>query len=729
MLFTSTPEGVLFHNAEGGFTLKSRSAYRFASLLVPYLDGRHRVADICAALRPDQRDMVVHLVTALYERDLARDLPVEVGIDLPAAVHRRFAAQLAYIEHYRDSPQARFRRFRDTAVAVLGTGPVARSCARSLIRNGVAGVGVHPAADQDDPRLAEVLAEADELTAAGCPAEIATIDPAPSTWSDLAPYDVVVVTDEVAAPGRTLPLLASAVPAGRTLLPMWSFGERAVVGPMSTAERLGCWTCALLRLGANGDRGAAADLWSGSSSLLTAAPSGQQPLEPVAAMLGNLLSYEIFRITTGALPPETDGKIIIQNLTSVDVLAETLLPHPACARCVTHATRQAGHRTAARVTPADLDAELAGDTTTADPEGQQAAAEVILADLDRRSVLIGRHAGVFIAFDDDAWTQTPLKVSMVEVSLGHGPRRRIAAFDIHHVAGARRAALHLAAEVYAAWAPPAPSDFDEPAGPALPRVSPAALAIASGTTDGGSASIRYRTATSLLTGAHRRVPAGAVQPLGPDNRDRMFLTGPAGDGAGPSAAAATWHGLRSAWCHLALLAAIRGRTPLRRVVLRAPYGGPELEFLAKSADNLGVTLELLDLTPAAPGGMHVLLARYTDAGTGATGWRAGAHTSWNRAAVAAVRDLLGSVQLGRQLADGTAVDSGDPLLTDFDPGTLTPVDDVAVPTSTGQRRPGLLADAVRACGYEPLVVETTPVDLRIGGVTTVRVLLARQEDR
>lgn len=735
VLFTRTPDGVLFHNAEGGFALNSKSAYRFAALLVPYFDGRHRVADICAPLGPNQRDMVVELVSALYERDLARDVPVETGpgSDLPDEVAHRFAAQVAYLEHYGDEPVARFRRFRDTPVAVLGAGPIARSCVRSLIRNGTALVGSYPAADRGLPRFDDIATEARELTADGCPAEIVALDPGGDTltWPDLAPYDVIVVIGGESAPGQTLRLLTPGVPVGRTLLPLWTFGDRAVVGPMSTADSRGCWVCAALRLGGNGDRGAAADLWSGVGLPVIAPAPPHPPVGPVAAMLGNLLGYEIFRITTGALPAETSGKVIIQNLDSLDVLAEDLLPHPSCALCTPPRDERApaGRTSLEPAGPTGLaSADLTAVVTTGiavEPSDPQAEADAILAELNDRAVLVARHAGVFTRFDDDAWAQTPLKVSRVEVSLGHTGLRRIAAFDVHHVAGARRRALHVAAETYAARVP---SRSGGPALPELPLVSPARLSLASGVTDGTDELTRWYPATSLLTDARCQVPAAAVRPLGPDNRDRMFLTGPAGSGAGGSLAAAAWRGLRSALCHLVMQQSIRGLTGPRRVALETTVGSPELEFLIKSAGNLGVDLELLDLTPVGSAGVQVLLARHVDQSTGVTEWRAAAHASWSRAAVDAVRDLLGAAQLRRQLPAGQPVDDGDPLLTDFDAGTLVVTGVVAARTDV-RHSWAELAAAVRESGYDALIVPTTPADLRIGGIVTARVLLARQEDR
>src|SRR5690606_30136981 len=51
VLFTETPDGVIFHNADGGFQVTSPSAYRFATLLVPHLDGSRTVAEICTGFK------------------------------------------------------------------------------------------------------------------------------------------------------------------------------------------------------------------------------------------------------------------------------------------------------------------------------------------------------------------------------------------------------------------------------------------------------------------------------------------------------------------------------------------------------------------------------------------------------------------------------------------------------------------------------------------------------
>jgi hypothetical protein len=60
---------------------------------------------------------------------------------------------------------------------------------------------------------------------------------------------------------------------------------------------------AALRLGSAGDAAAAAGLWAALA--LEVPPPGPALPGPLAAMVGNLLGYEVFRLRTGALPVET----------------------------------------------------------------------------------------------------------------------------------------------------------------------------------------------------------------------------------------------------------------------------------------------------------------------------------------------------------------------------------------------------------------------------------------
>lgn len=418
VLFTETPGGVLFHNADGGFHLTGRTAYRFASLMVPHLAGHHRLGDICQGFGPAQQAMAAELVKTLYERGFARDIPDDettagtatdtttdatrtpvpngspdpLPAALPDAVTTRFAAQIAYADHYADGSLARFRRYRTTRVAILGAGPVARWCALSLVRNG----GGHLAVEGDAHTDPTLLAEIAELATQDCPVTLDRLPTATSGWTALDGYDIVVVTGADAA-ARTHALLSAGVPDGKTLIPAWTFGRRSVTGPLSKAGSTGCWSCAVLRLGGNTDAGTAADIWSEVAGGATARAAGHSPLTgPVAAMSGNLLGYEIFRLTTGVLPAETDGQVLVQDLESLDVMAEPVQPHPRCALCApaTKSPRPA--------LPGGLTLPI---TPTVESAGE---AEALVEGLNRISTALVRpFTGIFSRYDDESLTQTP----------------------------------------------------------------------------------------------------------------------------------------------------------------------------------------------------------------------------------------------------------------------------------------------------------------------------------
>ncbi|MFD5896802.1 TOMM precursor leader peptide-binding protein [Streptomyces sp. NPDC060366] len=727
VLFTETPGGVLFHNADGGFHLTGRTAYRFASLMVPHLAGHHRLGDICQGFGPAQQAMAAELVKTLYERGFARDIPEdETGPDasdasgapapdvLTDAVTTRFAAQIAYADHYADGALARFRRYRTTRVAILGTGPVARWCALSLVRNGCAGLAVEGDADSDPTLLAEIA----ELAAQDCPVTLDSLTAHPG-WTALDGYDVVVVTGPDAS-ARTHALLLAGVPEGTTLIPAWTFGRRSVTGPLSKAGSTGCWSCAVLRLGGNTDAGTAADIWSEVAGGATGGASGRSaPTGPVAAMSGNLLGYEIFRLTTGVLPAETEGQVLVQDLESLDVMAEPVQSHPRCALCAPAAVAPRPAPPGGLTPPVTPTVESAGD------------AEALVEDLNRIStVLVRPFTGVFSRYDDESLTQTPLKISRVELAVGHGPRRRIAAFDVHHLAGARLRALYAAAEAYVEHVVPITPEIVAPGSPAPDEgVVPDRLTTGSGTGAGAGAVGAWLTATSLLTKESVKVPAAAVRPFGPYNTERLHQATTAGAGAGPTPQEAAGRGLLSALAHGALLRAVRGEA--RGALVTSPAAGepdadPELVFLLKSVPNVGIRAELVDLGEQEHSGAHVVLARETggvdgDRPEGLGRWAVAAGLSRTAAACSALRDLIGQVQLGAE-DPATAVDTGDPLMGELAAATVLLTAEPVAADATATTFDAVL-DRLREAGRDVLYVATTPADLPAGGISTARVLL------
>ncbi|MFF2654555.1 TOMM precursor leader peptide-binding protein [Streptomyces sp. NPDC058045] len=731
VLFTRTPTGVLFHNAYGGFNVVTASAYRFASALVPHLDGRQRVAELCAGLGEKQRGMVVQLVAALYARGFARDATESAPVEVPPAVAERFAHQLDYLDHYSDGAAERFLRFRSTAVCVLGDDAVARWAAVGLLRNGCAAVAVTETGSGAGvlrPELhgvsgtADVEAEAQALGKADCAPRLDRL-PAPAAgtygWADLDGWDTVLVTGGPGGYRQILRLLCEGVPDGRRLLASWTFGNRAVVGPVMTAGTPGCWSCATLRLGAAGEAADSAELWAAAGP---AAPLGTAPptvAGPLAGMLGNLLAFEVFRLTTGAPPAETGHQIIVQDLDSLDVLTEPLLPHPRCPFCA-----PAQDTAEVAYTPGTLHTADAADEAPAPPAdgaADQDAARAALAELELRDVLVHPAAGVFTGYADDDWDQTPLKVSTVRLGTGPGRVREISAADVHHVAGARMAALLRAAEVYADHVVP-PRVVD--AADERRRIAPAALALSTGLDVPAEQVAHWSAATSLLDGRRVLVPTAAVRTLGPYNEQDLFERTPAGTGAGATPRAALTRALRTALTRDALSRAVHRTAPVTTVDPQSLTGQPELLFLQRAAEILGADTTVLDLTAAGGHTLPIVLARHTDPESGTVRWAAGSGLRLGDAVREALQVLLGAEQLRRATGEP---DTGDPLWGDLDVTTLV-AEGTARLADTATTW-GAVLDAVATAGRDVLVVPVHAPDLAAGELYTVRTLLTRGEHR
>ncbi|MFD8295472.1 TOMM precursor leader peptide-binding protein [Streptomyces bauhiniae] len=712
VLFTRTPDGVLFHNAHGGFNVVTRNAYRFAALIVPHLDGERRVEELCAGLGDKQRDMVVQLVRALYARGFARDAgPRPTGSPLSPQVTARFAHQLDYLDHYADDAHGRFARYRDTRVAVLGDDEMAGWAALGLLRNGCATVAVtvEDAAEgalDHEPRSTGLDAEVASLTEAGCAPTLTRLGGGTLGWADLDGWDTVLVTG-AGAPAQLLRLLTEGVPDGRRLLGAWTFGERAVVGPVMTAGTPGCWSCAALRLGAGSDAADSADLWSGLGPAAPLGTPARVPTGPLAGMLGNLLSFEVFRLVTEALPAETRNQVIVQDLNSLDVLAEPLLPHPRCRFCAP-AEPKAPDGAALRVPHADDEPAV----LPADGPADEAAAKGDLAALEVRDVLVREAAGVFGGYADDDWEQTPLKVSTVRLGISPGRVREVSAIDVHHVAGARLAALFRGAEVYAEHVVP------PRVGGEGHRVAPTELALSSGLEAPVDRVAAWSEATSLLDGRTVLVPTGAVRTLGGWNDQGLFERTSAGTGAAGTPRAALARALRSALAHDALRRTVRREAPVRLLNLNSLTQDAELLFLLRSAENLGVTVEVLDLTEGAAA-LPVALARRTDPESGAVRWAPGSGLRPREAVLEALRDLLGAEQMRRA---GAEPDLGDPLWADLEAAALVPEGEPVPLRAEGTDWAGVL-DALVAAGRDAFAVPVAAPDLAAGEIHAVRVLL------
>lgn len=738
-VFLRVDTGVYLRHSESACVLKGRLVYQWISALGPRMNGEHTLAELCAGLDDDQRRTVLRLTGALLERGFVRAVPSLGDTAPPPAVPARFRPQVGLIEHLAgaagDAPAVRFGRFRSARALVTGPAPVLAAAVRGLVRNGMAEVGYVTPADDDVDVAGTVGREVAELRAADVPATVTALPAGDAVpWSG---HDIVIAAAEGAGIARLLGLSRALVRAGRRaprLLPVVIAGERLVLGPLSGTTQGPCWLCAQLRLGANGDPAAAADLWR-ELALGRAVDRRARAGGTVAEMIGNAAALETFRLFTGQLSAAGERDVVVQDAVTLESVRETLLPHPECPLCREAANRPPGRSAkiapgtpgtgggpAAAPAPVTVRVPAAEAGTSADGTDEQV--------YERAAGLVSPRLGVLSGWADETLEQVPLKIGRVRVTGAGalaGGRRAFTGFHTETLMGARLAALRAALSWYAGTCPDRP-DIVTGAPPELAAaghqvVAGPHLPTWSGLRPGDDAPRAYVPAVSLAGGSAALVPHAAVYPFSAADRHAAFERTPAGAAAGASRGEIVAAGLAGALAYRGLLRAIRGIEPGRALPDAVAAGDEEARFARDGLARLGLGVRVYALPAAAPAYAVLAVAGERPA------WSVGAALSARDAVRAALRDVLGQAQA--LAAEGTPPDLGDPLLAGFDPRTAWAAGDADPAVWAAGAATGLdeALTALASAGVEAYLVDTTPPDLRAAAaIGTGTVLLAERPD-
>jgi bacteriocin biosynthesis cyclodehydratase domain-containing protein len=701
VIWLRSDEGVYVRSAQSAMLLRGSSTYRLMSAISPYLTGEHSVVELCAGLPRAQSAAVANLVGALLERGMAHDLRQSAQRELPAPLADRFADQLAFLGHFADDPVDRFLAYRTARVVVIGAGHALHAVATGLLGNGLGTLRLAGAAVTDPHRPAI------ESTAATLAAtvEIASAD------VDLSDVDLLAYCADETDLALVARLAGRCRAAGVRFLPAVLRGRRALLGPLVGPDRAGCWTCAQLRLAANDPPEVAADTWR-SIALGPVTPDPSAPTETVSRMIGNAAAFDVFRELTGALPPDTQGAVLVQDTLTLESGVARLIAHPRCPAC-------AG--TGLRAAPAAPD-------------------ETDESRYERLTALVDHRTGPFAEFTDDALRQSPLPTGRLRVAPPAGPDgavREFVGFDVQTVLRARLSAARTAVGHYADRLAAVPVRVGVPADLDAPAIGADRLGTWAGLRAAGpDEPTGWLPAVSLLTGERQYVPAGAVFPATRWNSDRVFEAGPAGLGVGADAEAAADAGLLTALAYRALDRMLRGVAAVTALDPDAlPDGAEHLTFLRDCLRHLGhsPTLRLIEDGPVpvvlagfGPPAGSTQPAGSTPAGSTPAGsvWRVGVAGDRAGAVREALTLLLGGAQLDAY--HGGAADLGDPLVADLPPviAATAPPSGEAAPAD----RPAILRH-LADLGHDALFAVTTPADLAsVGGFHTGRVLLARPAD-
>ncbi|MFH8385761.1 hypothetical protein ACH4E7_33340 [Kitasatospora sp. NPDC018058] len=415
------PEGAYIRSNLGGSMLKGASTYEWIQRIAPLLDGTRTLGELCAAVPEQSRAALAKLTLLLLGKGYVKNVLDDRPHTLTADLARTYAANIAFIEYFVDSPELRFERYRDGAVVLAGAGPLLQALANSQLRSGVRTVSVAPFAESpfDRDRVAEHLAAARALD----PDQQVAYLGADADDRLVAGAAMVLHVADRPMIERALRLPRAARAADAAFVQAVAVGDEAWIGPVIGKDGdATAWESAWRRLRALAPDLAGADLRDHPEL----APS-EFLRGPTVALVANQLCFAAFRHLTGIDQGQAADQLVRFDLETLETATHAFLPHPLALPAVP-----------------DDPARLAV-LCTAPPVDDE--------ELGRRAVdCVDARTGVFAEITERDYEQLPLFVSEVVVSdpvgLVGGP------FPVHgygeSVVESRQRAVRRAFERYAA---------------------------------------------------------------------------------------------------------------------------------------------------------------------------------------------------------------------------------------------------------------------------------------
>lgn len=710
-VFLQTEDGVFFQSDRVVFRLKGKSIGRWISALGPYMNGEHTLDELCNGFAPAQREMLTQLVNTLLQRGVLKDAVFEIPEPLPASLRRQFAAQIAYIDHFTDRPQEKFKAFRESRVLLAGSGESLTALALSLMRNGLRDLFLAPADSSEE--YGRVLAsEADRVRQGGNETSFSFPQNGPE---DLEDYDVIVYCSDTSSLKELASLNEQCVRAGRPFLSATIFAGQTMLGPFTRSQGDPCWLCAQLRLSAHREAGKNAAFWRELALGDDLSSNSEGLFNPIARRIGHGLGFELFKILTGALPSETENGVILQDLEILEASSSKLTQHPLCPVCT---------RNDPTMTLQHLQEIIEGK------HDHELTRNEIRTRHDR---LFDSRIGAFREFNDEHIQQIPLKGARIAVSrpgASLAEENNITSYSIDDVMSAYRPAFIEAVNTYARSMP-------DPRGflVASPRemaerghtvILPQQLATWS-----GGISLRASTpagwlpAFSSLRRSPVYVPAAAVYPDTSLNRLGLFERTPAGGTVATTFRDALAAGLLSALGYAHLQELMRGRAAVAQLDLELLSSAEaDLAYLIKSARRFESPFACLEVIHASP--LSVMIARTTDASSKPL-MTFGFGLSIPEAAKMALLDFVGGLQTLQSEGELPAAIghfcAG--LSLDSDLACASPeASRLTAPACSLEQ----VEDYLRKMGQDALFVNTTPSDIwHAEALVSGRVLLTSGE--
>jgi putative thiazole-containing bacteriocin maturation protein len=399
--YIPTADGVYFRNHHGSLKIKGTSIYRWVESLVPYLDGTHSLTDLIQGLDTQKQAMVTRLLETLLTHQFLRDTSADLPHTLSQSELETYAAELAFIESFQDSPAARFERFRRMRVVAIGSGLTLTALVHAMLKGGLRHLTLL-ITDECETARSRHQEYLDRFGQRDPQQTLQELDPL--SWADerqvqtaIEPFEMIIHISDRPMLARAQQLTRLCFAQQKPLLQAVVVKDEAWIGPLVCPPASGCWECAWRRLLSNLN-----DLRTSLASYAFAdhpeASSSPFLAFTTAALIANMVSFEAFKYATEAGPLETPQHLIELDLQTLTRQRHAFLPHPLCQAC--------------------QQPFAPGEEHFLETMRQLEQAEPLDPDLfsRRAAPCIERRLGLIQALDEDDFEQLPLNMCQALVS-------------------------------------------------------------------------------------------------------------------------------------------------------------------------------------------------------------------------------------------------------------------------------------------------------------------------